>query len=416
MQISLHYDQKVRFYIEEVAMNGRPVLIFGASRGGWYVMKVLEYFGINISAFVDNDPCKQSQYFYYDVYAPEVIADHLPDAIIFLGAFTEDAATAIRDQLESLGFRDIYYATDAFLFVYFTVVAGRNCDKNVFAQSIRILFENYSEGADHYGNNRKNHFVSPFVTSVITQKCSLRCQDCGQRMPYYESPVNYSVGSIINDIKNYARAFDVVPEMSLHGGEPFLHPEIKKICRETAKISNIVFISFITNGTILPSADTMHQLTNCGADIQQSDYGYLSKKQSKIFAICRQHNVYCDILYTNPTKMWTRPAPIRKHNRCDEDNAKIYTKCVSSKICCQIMDGELHRCPISMHGANQGLFPKIDSDFVRLDDCNVPDDELKTKIRLFISRNLALNACDYCDPANGIEVPPAIQLPGKSQN
>lgn len=414
MQQADQYQQEVLMYIKEIKNTGKPVVIFGAGRGGWYVMKVLEHYGVSINAFADNDPCKHGMYSNYFVHSPEDIARKFPEALVFLGVFTPNAANMVREQLLKLNFHHIYYGLDAFLFVYLTVVTGRKCNKEVLAQSIHILFENYSAGPNHYGYNEENHFVSPFVTSVITQKCSLRCRDCGQLIPNYKSPVHFSVECIVNDIKQYAKAFDVVPEISLHGGEPFLHPDIQRICSEVATIPNIVYISFITNGTILPSDDTLRQLSACGADILQSDYGSLSKKQTKLFTACQEHNIYCEFVYTNPTKMWTRPAaPFRKHNRSVKDNNEIYKKCVSSKVCCQIMDGELHRCPFSMHASHQGSFPKVKSDFVRLNDPNMPDEILKEKIRSFLSQNIALSACDYCDPSNDIETPPAIQLPKK---
>lgn len=414
-KVSEQYQQEVLAYIEEIKDSGKPVIIFGASRGGWYAMKVLEHYGVTVNAFADNDPNKHGEYCNYDVYSPKDIAAIFPGAIVFLGVFTPNAADTIMEQLHVFNFYKIYYATAAFLFVYMTVVAGRICDKEVLAQSIHILFDNYSEGINHYGYTKDNYFVSPFVTGVITQKCSLRCKDCGQRIPYYKSPVHYSVESIVNDIQQYAKAFDVVPEISLHGGEPFLHPYITEIGKEVSRISNIVFVSFITNGTILPSDETLSRLATCGADIQQSDYGLLSKKQDEVFIACRRHNIYSDILYTNLNKMWTtRITSFRKYNRSPEENAMIYKKCISSKICCQIMDGELHRCPFSMHASHQGLFPRFNGDFVWLNEPNVPDEVLKANVRSFLTQKEALSVCDYCVPAGGSLVPPAIQLPKNS--
>ena len=49
------------------------------------------------------------------------------------------------------------------------------------------------------------------------------------------------------EIKNYCESFDLVPEVSLHGGEPFLHPEIGQICQKLAQIPNLIFINLITN-------------------------------------------------------------------------------------------------------------------------------------------------------------------------
>lgn len=411
MEISDKYYNIVQVHVERIKRTRKPVVIFGAGRGGWYIMKVLEHFGVSITAFADNDSNKHGMYYDYSVHSAADVAGKYSDGDVFLGCFTPCTANAIREQLIGLKCQDISCDLESFLFVYLTVVAARECDFEALARSIQVLFKSYSEGANHYGYTAGKYFVSPFVTSVITQKCTLRCRDCAQLIPYYESPAHYRLETIIRDIKSYASAFDVVPEISLHGGEPFLHPQIDRICYEVSRIPNIVFINFITNGTLLPSAATMKKLSACGADIHQSDYASLSMKQDIVLSACRDHNIYCDILYTNPSKMWTRPGPFTQHSRSLEENTDIYKKCVSSKICCQIMDGELHRCALSMHGSHQGVFPRCEADFVRLDAPNRTNDALKAEIRSFISPGRTLTVCDYCDPSNGVEVPAAIQLP-----
>ena len=296
-----------------------------------------------------------------------------------------------------------------------TEVAKRKCDHAILAQSIHIMLENYNEGNYNYGYTKTNRFVSPFVTGVITQKCSLRCRDCGQRIPYYDKPVNLPVDDVVRDIKQYAKAFDVVPEISLHGGEPFLHKQVANICKQVATIPNIVYISFITNGTILPSNEILSQLSECGADILQSDYKTISRKQTDLFQACFNNNIYSEIVWVKPNEKWDKHGKIKKFNRDDADHTKVYRDCVSTKICCQIMAGELWRCPFSMHASYQGKFPKIEGDYVRLNDLSVSDDTLKKRIRSYLTRNVHLRACEYCDRET-IEVEPAVQLPPKHKS
>ena len=395
--------------------SGQPVVVFGAGRAGWYIMKVLDAYGVPIAAFCDNDPNKQTSYGSYPVRSPQDIAQEFADARVLLGVFRPDSAATIQMQLENLNFTSVHFDMDAFLYTFFVKVAGRKCDGNILARSIYILFLNYQEDATHYGSTKDNFFVSPFVTSVITQKCSLRCRDCAQLIPYYEKPVSFSVESVVEDIRRYAKAFDVVPEISLHGGEPFLYPDLQRLCREVAAIPNIIFISFITNGTILPSDKTLRQLSACGADVHQSGgYGALSRHQDALIEAFRRHSIYSDILYCSTTEMWTQAPPYVRHSRSAVDNDEIYRRCMSSNVCCQIMNGELHRCPLSMHGMHQGLFPKDEKDFVLLRQEDGNADLIAESIRNFICRNTALTVCDYCSPEGGTLVAPAIQLPAAS--
>lgn len=412
MTIADQYKQNLASHLEDIRTTGSPVVIFGAGRAAWYIMKVLEFYRVPIKAFADNDPSKQNVFYDYPVLSPDGIAEAFPNAHVFLGVFMPGTAAAIQEQFVQFDARNVHFMMAEFLFIFFVDVAGRKCDEEVLAKSIEILFENYREGAIHYGLTKGNYFVSPFVTSVITQKCSLQCRDCAQLIPYYEKPVNFSVESVVDDLRRYAKAFDVVPEISLHGGEPFLYPDLQRLCREVAAIPNIVFISFITNGTILPSEEDLRQLSASGADVHQSGgYGALSRHQGALTEAFKRHSIYSDILYCSSSEMWTQAPPYVPHFRTDDDNDDIYRRCVSTNVCCQIMNGELHRCALSMHGMHQGLFPRDEKDFVLLRQDGRSADFVVEQIRTFISRDSALTVCDYCAQDGGTLVAPAIQLP-----
>ena len=409
-ELDQQYIQEVQSLVSKVCRERRRVAIFGASRGGWYVKKVLEYYGVNILAFIDNDIEKRGHFQGCPVLSPDAVLAHTSRVMVFLGIFNHNTAKSVKSNLvRDYGpDLDVISCLDAMLFIYLSEIANRNSNPVALANGIHILFKHYAEN-NWYGETRDGEFVAPFTTVVITQKCTLRCRDCGQMIPYYRNPVHFPVETIVRDIEKYAQAFDVVPEISLHGGEPFLYPDLVRLCREIATIPNIVFINFITNGTLLPRDEIFAVMSECGVDIHQSDYGRYSKKQSHIWSACRKHGIFCDVLYTTADKNWLQMPPLRKHNRSPEKNQEIYRQCVDSNICCQIMAGELHRCAISLHASKQGVIPLFKDDWVDL-GCysNV---ELRPRIRRFFTGKTVLRACDYCDPQNAVVVPPALQLP-----
>ncbi len=385
------------------------VLIFGAARASWYIIKVLEHFGVTINGIIDNDVNKHGTYSNYPVNSLAEMGKCFPNSVVYLGLFSPITAEIVASQMQQFSFIEIHFIMEAVLFTYFTKVASRNCDNILFANNVHNLFENYHESVNKYGYNKKGLFISPSVTVYVTQKCSLRCKDCGSLIPYYRSPKNFSVEQIVETIKQYAFAFDIVPEMSFSGGEPFLHPQFHKICNEVSKISNIIFINFTTNGTIIPTEKKLEQLSLCGADVHQSDYGKLSKKQSELFELCNKHNIYCDINFVNSNKMWTPKPEFKKRNRGAALNNKYYKECVrSNRYCHQLMVGELYKCPASLNGTQLELLPKITNDIVKLFVNG--DHQTKNRVRKFILRANAIGACDYCNlPETGF-VEPALQL------
>ena len=407
---SQEYRRTILTHVQNIFHSGKPALISGAGRAGWYIMRVLEFHGVTIAGFVDNDLTKRTGFCGYPVILPKEITLE-PKPYLFLGVFLPKTGAAIRSQFESAGIREVFFDTAAFLYSYLVDVAGRNCDNETLAQSIFALFDNYLDGSEKYGFSQSGFFVSPFVTSVITQKCSLRCRDCAQLIPYYQKPVHFTPEVITRDIRRYASAFDVVPEISLHGGEPFLHPDLPEICRQVSEVSNVVFISFVTNGTILPSEETLKALADCGADVHISGgYGDLSTRREELAEALRRHGVYSDTLFCLPTEMWSQPAPVFSRARLHKENDAMYNLCVSTTICCQLMNGELHRCPLSMHATNQGKVPKNADDFVVLNTVDSNREKLICNIRSLVTRTEALTVCDYCDPESTVSVTPAVQL------
>lgn len=378
-------------------------------------MKVLEANGIKVSAFCDNDANKLTRLHHgRPVFSPESLREHYPNAIVFIGAFHGGTFGLITEQLARLELDVQQLDVYPFLHAYFTDIARREHDRNTFAETIQNLSIHYSSDAYQYGYYDKTLFASPPVVGVITQRCNLRCIDCGQRIPYYELPKDFSADKVIAEIKQYCSAFDLVPEISLHGGEPFLHPELGRICREISKIPNLVFVNLTTNGKIVPSENTLRDLSSSGVDIHQSDYGKLSKFQNEVFSACAEHHIYCDIHFVKPSQKWVRSPSLRRHNRSPSENDEIYRRCISKKICCQIMDGRLYRCP-QAHASAQGILPLTNMDFIDLNDTTIDPSQKIQHIRAFVSRDTALSVCDYCSLDGGIQVEPAIQLSKKNR-
>lgn len=418
MLLSDSYHDALKQHIGKVAAsNGRLTVVFGASKAGWYVMKVLQANSIAPVAFCDNDNRKIGKLYHgYPVLSPEKLKEKYPHAMIFIGVFRAASAAAVGRQLAEIGLSVASSDVYPFLYSYFMNVAGRQCSPEAFAGTIRNLSLYYEQSQYQYGHLENTGLVvSPFVTGVITQKCNLRCHDCGQSIPHYEAPQNFPVDSIIEEIRQYCSAFDLVPEISLHGGEPFLHADVGVICREISKIPNLAFINLITNGKIVPSESTLRDLWLAGADLHQSDYGKLSKHQQEISLACDAHGIFCDIHFINENEQWVRSAPPKRHARTQEDNDALYQKCTSTRICCQIMGGKLYRCPKSAHATAQGQIPDFPEDAVELTSFPISQEERIGNIRNFLMRKKALSACDYCDPNGAVWVVPAIQLSGRNR-
>lgn len=385
--------------MDGMAAGDRPVIIFGADRGGWIILEVLRNRGIEVGCFADNAMSKQGVFFGHPVYAPERAAALFPDADVFLGLLSSKHTAAITSQLWSLGFTRIHDAIGAFVFEYRSTLARRACDQEQLARASMALGGMASGGT----------FASPPLSYMITQKCTLRCVDCGTLVPHFQAPKTIPADRVIEDLKRYCAAFDVVHSVALIGGEPLLHAELLRICREVSEIPNVLFVDVVTNGTITLPQGSFDEMARLGVCVTISDYGAASRHLQAVETACRNSGMFY-YFYRFENVAWSRMTPIERHDRGGERNTQIYKKCIQSpKTCCIIMDGELHRCSLSCMASYLGLIPRFEGDFVRLDPPFRTPEQLRQEIRDLLDRETAPEACDYCIGWMGDPIPAGVQ-------
>ncbi len=62
------------------------------------------------------------------------------------------------------------------------------------------------------------------VEMPITSRCTLRCKDCANLIPFYANPADTDTDRIIKDIDDFLSNVDRVYRFAVMGGEAFLHP------------------------------------------------------------------------------------------------------------------------------------------------------------------------------------------------
>lgn len=396
---------KLQSLITEAAK--RSIVVLGAGRGGWYTSQVLSRYGLKIKAFIDNNPIKHgSTYIGATVLsASDAIIIH-PNAIFLPALLNPDNLEDAIHSLHSPKTLDIRYLMPSILYNFFTEVAQRQCDHHALARSIDMFF-----------TRKTGHipFISPSLSCVITQKCTLRCRNCGVFVPENASPITFSSERIVDDIRKYCSAFDFVHHIAIQGGEPFLHRQIKEILNGIASIPNLLFVDFVTNGTIVPKSNDLDAIAKIGGCVIISDYGAASKKITQVATCCKKHNIFVDY-YRYSGNDWCVLTPIYARQRDASQNNLMFQTCIkNTQICCQIMNGKVHRCSFSNFTEHLGLTPTFVDDFVNLQKHEISDLELSSQIRFLANRNTALMVCDYCPAGNHVRTPAGVQLPFKNR-
>lgn len=151
----------------------------------------------------------------------------------------------------------------------------------------------------HKYNNSYQHFCV-----IITYDCNFRCPYCYQGADKNKNPMSdETLEKVIKCIKqtcNERKARDL--EITLYGGEPFLHPKkCKKLVEETsdwAKENGITFhLSALTNGSLI-TKEIVEWLSKYKARVQIPLDGYKTVHDKYRYYVDKNKGSYEDLMKT----------------------------------------------------------------------------------------------------------------------
>ncbi len=355
------------------------VIIFGTGQMGAIALKTLKHFNQNIVCCCDNGNNKLDG---IELLAMEEGFKKAPNAKVFVCVFDLKNEIAITNSLIKAGFKNICQK-DILFFAYSIEVVKRKVDNQAFAKGLYDL--RYSE----------NKIIIKNVSAIITEKCTLRCKECGVFIPYYKNPKNHGKEGIIKSIKRLAQTVDCINILTIMGGEPFLHPNLNDICEEVSKIPNIANLVLTTNGTLLPKDEMLQSLKNSVTHITLSNYGALSKNTETLIAKLKQYNILYNILPEET--YWYKQNKPYKHNRNIEENSANFAECFWVDVASKLINGQYHLCDYSAAIAPFNAVEKGGEDYVDFLNDNLTDEELKAGFINLTQNKKVLNVCDYCE-------------------
>ncbi|MDD2741884.1 MAG: radical SAM protein [Rhodocyclaceae bacterium] len=375
-----------------------PVLIFGAGAVGELLLRLCEEADIQISGFVDNNSGLAGQLRYgLAVYPPARALAEFGDVPVVVSA--ADLGDIV-DQLQALGFT--------------TILPGgpllRHVNHSRYALSAGEDFTEFTATTCAQCHDAYLDAELIFLRSVdivITERCSLKCQDCANLMQYYEKAENCDLDEIRGAITSLCSVVDGINEFRVIGGEPFMNKEIDKVLEMLIPENKVRKIVIYTNGTIIPRHELIPLLADPKVLMLVTDYGPLSPRMDKLLAFMDTHRI---AYHRRPAENWTDCARIIKHDRQPEANQQIFRECCS-KNTFTLMSGKLFRCPFAANVDRLGAVPDLPNDNV---DMLAPSEHatLKAAVNALVFKKKTLDACDYCDgrPLNAPHITPGIQV------
>lgn len=375
--------------------KSKKIIIFGASSYGEIIYWLLKSVGINISFFCDRDVNKK-EIFGCPIISSSELAEYSNDYIIIA------SADCYNEMYVELKKQDCNFICDALKI--FEIIPK---DFNGWS-AVSVDIYDHRQNYIYMAKASADSVIFPRIQYVVSERCSLKCKDCIHLMQYYEKPLNVDLEKYKESFEKLLRVSDSITELRILGGEPFMNKEMYKIIDWFHDSDKIKDISIYTNGTIVPSEDIFQRLKMSKVRVRISDYVFNREKIDRFVEELEKRDIgYFISQYDD----WQDAGNIDFRGDTVDILKKRFSQCIE-RNCITFYKGELHRCPRSVHAMNLCAMPRIERDYINLEEWTGTDSELKTTIREFLKMDY-IEACNYCDGPNRFmqSIPAAIQTP-----
>jgi organic radical activating enzyme len=381
-------------------LQGKAIVVFGASHIGMLAKHALDKRGIKTACFCDNNKDKQNACFCgLPVVSPDELPNLYPGAEIFNSSIY---FAGIEAQLKELGYSRIHYCAD--------LLQGIEIGE-MFPVSTELLVR----AIDTYMNTflvwcKPDYLSLHSVDLVVTEKCTLKCRDCANLMQYYQHPKDGDADELMTAISAILQAVDYVHELRVIGGEPFIHKKLRDILAKIATFDNYSRIMIYTNGTIVPPNAVFSGYDTSRIEVVIADYGDLSRNMAKLRDSLEAASIKYGVVSFDK---WTDCGTIKYRERTETEKKHIYYNCCA-KATLTLLHGILYSCPFSANARNLRAIPAQPAGGPDEIACNSPEidiDELRNRIKKLYLETEYLHACDFCNGRDyaATVIPAAIQ-------
>lgn len=318
--------------LDHIAAQLKPfekIYIFGAGETGKSVYKSLLFLGLEIE-FIDNDKKKASAVDGCNVISmDEYEKSRIEKEHIVVFAMRRYSYLELMKSFWRLGYlenRDFFYH-DVFFKYYLNIVGSYFFEKIYINQ----------------------------ISQMVTDYCSLRCRDCCMSIPYLKKHHVFTLEKLENDTDLLFKRVDYIQYWGPGGGEIFLFPQLGEfvdyVMRRYRK--QIGEILLITNGTVIPTDETLSIIAKHQLEIKISDYslvpGWKEKKDKFVNKLRRFGISYLERKMDHWIDMWGRNKNILP-TIMDKRASEQFDRC--DNTCREYFDGRLYYC---MHGRYENL-------------------------------------------------------------
>jgi hypothetical protein len=385
--------------------TGPGAIIFGSGSVAGFVARACFAAGIPVTACCDSSPAKVgTECGGLPVIAPDEAIRKYPRANYIAGVLK---ATYLQEAVEKLAASDILSCYDARLVNRFLTPSSPE-------EADLLGCVDYHHSRFHPGSIKTSG-----VVLMVTEKCSLRCRGCLHLIPIIKDQRHYPFETIKKDIDAMCSCFDVIDDVAVNSGEPFLNPELHLIVRYAAEQPQVSTITVLSNGVAMPRPDHYRDLAHEKVRVRISNYGDLSRNIDKMTHELSARGIAYFIEEYDSGPWIAPPIPIADLGLSGESLAKHAGNChlVGSSHdtpCMVVANQRLYKCVPMYMGLRAGFIPEHPSNQVDLSSVANADKlaALRRTVLHFMDYEKMLMGCNFCRGWNydSERIPAAEQL------
>lgn len=135
----------------------------------------------------------------------------------------------------------------------------------------------------------KSGVVLPYLEMVVTTKCNMKCVNCSNNIPAIQHKANHvSANVFFLQLTTLTKTVSEINKFQIHGGEPFLNPDLPAIVQIAIKEPSLKQIRIATNGTVPMSSALIEALSGNRAVVAISSYWFNRESRNIIVNQCKK--------------------------------------------------------------------------------------------------------------------------------
>lgn len=196
------------------------------------------------------------------------------------------------------------------------------------------------------------------ISFLPSTACNLKCRHCLNFNPFAKQFYVREWGALKEDVDLFFSHVDYVMQFHVSGGEPMLYQHMADLIAyiDSNYGDRIGTIRTATNGTVVPSDETLEKLSKCAVEVVVDDYRSAVPQYGEQFdTLIRKLEEYRIRYYINKVASWVDLAPERTDYSMLTEEELIRHRSGCGQTWQELRDGKLYSCNYAAYAAVAGI-------------------------------------------------------------